>query len=63
MRSEEELIDFFLDGDSEKKDELLEILGKIIFEDAPVTGCSTNDIDLNKEYHKSKIIYYDQISE
>lgn len=63
MRSEEELIDFFLDCDSEHAKELLKILGKIVFEDAPVDGCTINDIDLNKEYHKSKIVYYDEISE
>lgn len=64
MQDEKELVDFFLDGDSKRKNELLEILGKIVFEDAPINGCSVNDIDLSEEYHKSKIIYYyNEISE
>lgn len=63
MRSEEELVDFFLDGDSEHAKELLEILGKIVFEEAPVSGCTIEDVDLIDDYHKSKIVYYNEISE
>ena len=63
MRDEKELIDFFLDGDTEKRDELLKILGEIVFQEAPLNGCTINDIDLASDYHKSKIIYYDQLSE
>ena len=61
MRSDEELVEFFLDGNEEKKDELLKILGEILFENAPIDGCSLDDVDLNIEYHNSKIVYYDQV--
>lgn len=63
MQNEEELVNFFLDGDSEKRDELLKILAEIVFEEAPIDGCTINDIDLSEDYHKSKMVYYREISE
>lgn len=57
MRSEKELIDFFLDGASEKRDELLKILGEIVFNEAPVNGYKIEDVDLIDDFHKSTTIY------